>query len=524
MNHRQMNNSVKTGRSLIMARSSFLRGGAFFVNLAVTLLLTPLVIGSLGDKMYGLWILVGTLFGFYDLFNFGLASANQRFVSQAIGKKDHKLASSYASTSFVVFSAIGLLAIVVTLAIFFGAKVFFPNVKSYILFRQVVVILGIGIALSFPSRTFFGVLSSNLRYDLISFVEIIKILVRSVLIVFFLKLGYKILALAVLTFVTEVSGYFALLILSVREAPYIKYSLFLVDKKKLTQMFRYSFYTFVNQVADKIRFNIDNFVIAGVLGLASVTVYSIAARLMKYYKSFVFCITGITTPLFSQYEGKQDYENIKKKLLFFIKISVFISVFLGVMIFVGGEFFIIRWVGEKYSFAYQLCLIFVVPFAIMSGQLPSTQLLYGISKHRFYALTNSVEAILNLALSLVLVHFIGLNGVALGTAIPMAVMRLVVQPVYTCKVLNMKVSSYLKVLTLSFLKAFMMGILIWVVATPFLQPSYFRLFIFGLGSSCGYFFFIYKIGFTDDERKYLEGLFQSIPVLKKPAQFLFSRT
>jgi len=49
------------------------------------------IIHSIGDRWYGLWVIVGTLMGYYGLLDFGLASASQRFITKSFysGKKQY---------------------------------------------------------------------------------------------------------------------------------------------------------------------------------------------------------------------------------------------------------------------------------------------------------------------------------------------------------------------------------------------------------------------------------------------------
>jgi O-antigen/teichoic acid export membrane protein len=70
--------------------------------------------------------------------------------------------------------------------------------------------------------------------------------------------------------------------------------------------------------------------------------------------------------------------------------------------------------------------------------------MYGISKHRFLALSTVIEGVVNLTLSILLARRYGIVGVALGTTIPMLITRTFVQPVYVCHVAGIAISEYLR--------------------------------------------------------------------------------
>jgi len=78
-------------------------------------------------------------------------------------------------------------------------------------------------------------------------------------------------------------------------------------------------------------------------------------------------------------------------------------------------------------------------------------LLQSIEKHKFFAISNSIEGVANLILSLLLVRRYGIVGVALGTAIPMILIKVFVQPMITCRALGLKLSRFLSGVSLPLL-------------------------------------------------------------------------
>ena len=70
--------------------------------------------------MYGLWLVLGSFFGVYGLFDFGLLTAGQRYISRALGAEDYEQANIVFNSSLIVFVRIGLVAVV----FFAGAALF----------------------------------------------------------------------------------------------------------------------------------------------------------------------------------------------------------------------------------------------------------------------------------------------------------------------------------------------------------------------------------------------------------------
>lgn len=495
-----MSNKVR-----VLAKGSVLRIVEFFAIALVTLAMTPFIIRSLGDNMYGLWVFVGSFLGYYGLMDFGLNSAVQRFLSKAIGLKDDIEANKIINTSLHIFTVLGLLALLFSILLAYFMPVFIKNISEILVFRSIVIILGVNFAIGFPMRVFFGIMTANLRYELSTIIELFKLVARTILIIIYLKTGYGIIALALITLFVDLTGYAVRYVMIKKLYRSVIFSKRFFDIKKIRSLFGYSVYTFISQVADQLRFNINNLIITAFIGLSAVTLYSIAARLVRYFIDLVSAAIGILTPVFSQYEAKGDYKSIKEKFIFTTKISSYLSIMIGGIIIIFGRAFIQRWVGREYLSAYPILVILTIPIVIALMQAPSLQLLYGISKHKFFAISNSIEGIVNLILSLILVKKFGLMGVALGTAIPMVIIKLFIQPVYTCKIIKLDIRRYyLNILAPTIFNSIVVFVVFWFVFKNFILPDYLNLLTMVLIVIAVFVISMFFFGFKYFERNYLK--------------------
>lgn len=495
-----MSSKVKT-----LVKGSILRVTEFFAGAIVGLLLMPFIIHSLGDKMYGLWIFVGSFLGYYSLMDFGLNSAVQRFISRAIGLKDHAEINKVVNTSLVIFTIVGAVALVISFVSAFIVPLLVKNIAEVALFRKVILILGLNFAIGFPLRVFSGILAANLRFDIKTKTELIKLGARTILIIIFLKNGYGIVALALITLAADISGYAAYYFVVRHLYKFIIISSKLFDKGKVKHLFGYSFYTFVSQVSNQLIYNIDNLVIVTFIGLIPVTMYSIGSRLIKYFIEFIGSAVGITMPVFSQYEGAGDYHSIREKYLLVTKISSYLSILVGGTLIIFGQALIIRWVGARFAQSYIILLILIFPCVFNVMQSSCAELLYGISKHKFLAMANIIEGLANLTLSVILVQKYGVYGVALGTAIPMLIMKTVVQPVYVCRVIGITFKEYyfglmtpIVIISAGILAGF------WLMVKPGIVPNYLNIISLIILEIIIFTAIVYMVGFNKEEKKYFE--------------------
>lgn len=492
-------------KTRLLVKGSLIRSSEFFAGAIIGLILMPFIIRSLGDKMYGLWIFIGSFLGYYGLMDFGLNSAVQRYISREVGRKDYHEVNKVVNTSLLIFSLIGVFALLISGGIAFLVPLIIKNVTEVSLFRKVVFILGMNFALGFPLRVFSGVLYAHVRYDLNAIIELVKLTLRTILIIIFLKRGYGIVALAMITFILDISGYLTKYFLVRYLYKLIKLSRDYIAKEKVRALFSYSVFTFIARIADQLRFNFDSLVIVTFMGLSSVTLYSIGSRLIRYLLEFVNASIGLTMPIFSQYEGLGDFGAIKEKYVLMTKISTYLGFLLGGTLIIFGKDFMLRWMGNEYVKSYTVLVILIIGIIGEIAQITGTEMLYGLSKHKYFTISNSIEGLANLFLSVILVKHYGIFGVALGTTIPMLIMKLIVQPIYVCKVLDLGAKYfYLNIFIPIALKTSIVLLLFWLFMRVYIKPDYLIIAVFVILEVCLSILIMIKTGFTSKEKSYLK--------------------
>jgi O-antigen/teichoic acid export membrane protein len=427
-----------------LALGSALRTITLVATGAVSFLLMPFVVRSLGDRLFGLWSLVGTLVGYYGLLDLGLASAVNRHMASAFGSKDGQEANRVFNTALRLYLGIGTLVLAVTLVIATVAASAVPDPGDASLLGKVIVVLGTSLAFGFPVRVFVGALNADLRFDLTAGLDLLTLFLRAVLTVSVLLAGYKVLALAWVTLLSGLPAGVLAVYLARRTLPTLRVSRTFWSRPTARTLFSYSSYAFLAQVADMLRFRVDGFVLAAFLGLGSVTHFSIAGSLVQYFIQLLGAATGVFSSVFSRQDGARDVDAMRRTFLFASKVSVMVSTFVAFGLLAWGRQFIQRWMGTAYLDAYPVLTVLTLGATVALWQAPSVGLLFGVSRHKFFALANSVEGLANLALSILLVQRYGMLGVAYGTVIPMAAMKLLIQPVYVCHVSGVPYGSYVR--------------------------------------------------------------------------------
>ena len=81
------------------------------IGLVTSLLITPFLVYTLGTEDYGLWILILSVLGWFNVLDLGFPAAVQRYITLALEKGDKAKVNSVFSTSLVLFSSIGVIAV-----------------------------------------------------------------------------------------------------------------------------------------------------------------------------------------------------------------------------------------------------------------------------------------------------------------------------------------------------------------------------------------------------------------------------
>jgi len=464
---------MSTTRTLL--RNSLFRNANFLFTIAVSLVMTPFIVRSLGVRYYGFWTLVGTFIGYYGLLDLGLSSAVSRYVSQALGKNDYRTMSSTAGTAFGLFTAIGSVALLATFVVAGASPLFIHDPGEALLFKKVFLLMGITVAAGFPFRVFSGILASFLRHDYLALISMIRTAGANVCVYVLLSRGHGILSLVIVNCCASLFEYGATYVVCRIRFPEVKTGLKDFDRAKTGELFRYSGKTMLIQIADLLRFKVDAFVIAVFLNVNLVTYYSVGSRLVDYFGSFIVSTTGFVSPLFSQYEGRGMYEALTRRFLDVTRICTVLSIFIGVSLIFYGKTFIARWMGPGFESSYYVAVILCVPAIIALTQTPGLQLLYALSKHHYYAMSNIAEGVLNLVLSVILVHHYGMYGVALGTAAEMLLFKIFIQPFFVCRAIGLPVTEYMTTILGTAMKATLPLLVYFYFMTGYLKADYARI-------------------------------------------------
>lgn len=430
-------------RSSQIIKNVLMNWAAFAATIGIGFVMSPFLVRHLGDSIYGVWVLVGSLVGYLGLLDFGITPSTVKYVAEYRALNDQKAINRLVTTSLTIYSLIGVVTLVVSAVVALSFNRIFTTPLPFATAATVVLITGLNLALSFPAAVFVGIIRGYQRYDLDSTVTTVGIIIRSVLIVFLILKGYGILALAAVTFAFDMLRLVYLIRCAYRLNPHIEIRRRHYDYAQMRKLFGYSVFAFLMIIGKKLIFYTDAIVIGIFMPVAAVTLYSVANRLVTYLLQ-VSETMGVLTPAASEMGARNDHTAIKEMLVLSTKYMLLIALPVAAVFFVLGDSFITLWMGQEYAGSSVILSILTVSVLAHLLEMPAHTMLLGLGKHRIVALFTLAQALVNVALSVALVRPYGLQGVALGTTIPMVAFTFIALFVYLKKYLQVPIGEYVK--------------------------------------------------------------------------------
>lgn len=435
-------NTTTRGSTLVRSLASSWLGLA--VGVLVSFFLSPFVVNKLGAAWYGVWAMTVQFVGYMYLMDFGVRESVIRYTSKYVARRNPRSLNHVLSASLIIYSAITLLALAATGVAVWGMPFWFNLEPEFWRDARVAMLFtGLTIAQTFFFNVFNGVVIGLKRWEIANAIGIVLNLVSAGLIVVFLLRGHGIVAVAAIGFGKALAGGLVNVLLASRllDKAGMPFRFGLLAPRRLVALGRsilgYGFYVIVNNVGEKIITATDAVVVGIFMPIQAVAYYSIAGSLIGYLRALLGSSAQIFNPLASELHSLRQPEKVTAAFFLGVKVCTLVTLPVAASFVVLGEQFIHLWMGPEFAGpSSEVLTVLAVAVFLAAPQYVFASVLYGMSRHRIIALLRVAEAAANLVLSIWLVRTLGLVGVALGTAIPSAVMVVIVLPLIAGRVVG----------------------------------------------------------------------------------------
>ena len=413
------------------------------VSMVSGLLVMPYLIQTLGNATYGLWILIGTLPGYFVVLDLGVSAAVGRLVAIHHARGEPEQINVVMSTALALLLIVSVGVCVATcIALPVFPRLFSVPAASALDVRGSLILVGISLALAFPASIFSGLLWGFARFDVQNAIDIPALILRTLLTLTMVGTNRPLVTLGVIVLIAGVfTGIFKMLA-CYRLVPNLQISLRHVRRNRAREIFAIGGWLNVISWSRTLIPQIAPTLIGARLGNAAVTTFSVARQLVVYANVFSQHATQVMTPGAT---GAFATNAVAKQRELFIeggKYAYALTIFLLAGLFCLGMPFLHWWQHGLQDSAYRPLIVLMVGESLPMSQWLTYSVLLGAGRQRALALLALAEGAMSVLLILGLIGTGGIIGVCVAVAIAGFVARGLAQLLYGCRLVGISLGSY----------------------------------------------------------------------------------
>lgn len=404
---------------------SFLIKGA---SVLAGFVLVPLTIHFINPVQYGIWLTIYAIIAWINTFDIGLSNGLRNQLAKAVALNEKENVVKYISTTYVLLFIIAAAIFV----LFFLAGSFFnwnqllkiPNSIDYNVWPIILIALGL-FCVQFILQPINSILIATHQPFKSSLIFLVGQLL-SLLIIYLLTL-YSDGSLFILVIVAAGAPVFSLLTGSLyffaTSLKSFKPRFNLADLKSSKSLLNLGSAFFFIQIGALVLYETDNIIITRVLGPAEVTTFNIG---FKYFSILAIAFNIIITPYWSAFTdayAKHDFAWIRHSVKKLRTIWLFVSISAFLLYLLANTFYS-WWVGAELIIPTSLSLSLAVYIVVQNWMVIHTYLLNGTGKIKLQLILVIGSGILNIPVSIFLIHRMGIAGTVVANIAVMLIMSI----------------------------------------------------------------------------------------------------
>jgi O-antigen/teichoic acid export membrane protein len=247
----------------------------------------------------------------------------------------------------------------------------------------------------------------------------------------------------------------------------------------------------------------DILLVGVILGPIHAAAYGIAYKLMDYIVQVIWKIPDSLLPTIAELDARKSRETLYKVHRLGSKVAVSAAFLFAIVIAVYGRSILLLWIGMDGVVSQPVLVTFGLLIILQALIHSSLMISFGTNQMDSIAKIALIEAIVKIVLSLVLLPWIGVIGVAIGTFMAQSCLSAWYVPLRACIITSDKLSSYLREVVLPALPAAFSSCLTSVISS-LLMPEIWLQLVVGGPTTVGVYLFIYlSRGINREERRWM---------------------
>ena len=405
------------------------------INQAIALFILPLFIKNLGIELYGIWVMSGLILGYLGLVDMGFGQGVMKYIAEAYVKKDFLKLNKVINTAVLLFLLMGS-SILVIIFLFHTQiiRLFAISPENIQIANQLLIVTAIFAPFLWVIRitgiTFQGILRFK-EYSVFSSIQQIG---KTITMLYLVFKGFNIINIAIITNIIYLVLWLPSLAVLFRIFPSMSFRKRFFSLGVIKEMMPFSMGVFYSQLMAMLEFQADNLIIGIAVSMSGVTAYVVTSKLFYISYSYMGMLSGVLQPTSYQAFANNDKSLIDKILTKATKYMAMIYTPIGYLGIIISPLFIRTWMGVDYLKYAIWSQLFMAVYLVTSGTGLPVNLVFNSGRTRSPNIFKTVSILVNLAISISLVHKFGIGGPILGTLIA-SLSGLLTFP-YFCNLIN----------------------------------------------------------------------------------------
>ena len=425
------------------------------ISNGVGLLLTPYIIGKLGDSEYGLYTLIGSLIGYISVLDLGLNNTIVRFVAKYKATDDKAGQEHFLATTMLIYAAISAVIVILGLGLYFNLDSVFRKLTPIELEKAKIMfsILIFNLAITLPGGAFDAICSAYERFVFPRALNILKYVVRSLMVVSLLYMGGDSISIVVIDTITNllvigITGYYAFRKL------HIRFKLHHFEKQLVRQILSYSVWIFIFALVGQFQWRAGQVILGVISGTKAVAIYGVGILLGTYYGAFSSAVSGVFLPRATKMTVLDASPTELTDMM--IRIGRFslltLLIILGGFLLFGRQF-VHLWVGDTYYESWGIAVIIMFSYTLPLVQTFANAILEARSKFAFKAVIYISLIASGTAIGAWLVRYFGATGIIIGS-VSGWILSQAIMNFYYARVIKLQILRFYKELLAKLLPTF----------------------------------------------------------------------
>lgn len=402
----------------IFKKGAIISYTAIIIEIIAGLLYVPWMISMLGSSNYAIYSLAISLISILSV-DFGLTAAAGKFIAKCRAEGDIEKSNQYSSIIIKLLLFIDCFIFIASIVIYFligtiySSKFTSEEIEKL---KVVFIICGLYSVISFPTMPFGGFISGNNKFYLSKFISLCVRLTTVISIVIFLILGAGLYEFVLINCTVSLLGRIAEFI-CIKKCKMFgsKISIKFWNKQMFQEIFKYTFWTALCIVAEKLIVYSVPSILGAISGTSEIAIFQVGLTIDTYIVTFSTALDGMFIARLSE----MDKNNFTPKDFtdYWIKVARFQVIILGLFIvgFISlGKGFVNLWMGTKdelnYGDSYYIAILLIAPGALTSTQQVANTTLIIKDKIKYKSVAYLIACVLCVGLTFLLVSLNPKNG------------------------------------------------------------------------------------------------------------------